>query len=98
MTWTIRFRPEVEHDLIEAADWYDSKAPGLGGEFIEEFWNAIDVIQERPLTIAVAANGMRPFRMKRFSYLIHYRTFGDSVLVVGVTAGCRDETWHRDRQ
>ena len=71
MTWKIGFRPEIENDLIEAANWYDSKAHGLGREFIEEFWNAIAVIQERPLTIAVATNGMRSFRMKRFSYLIH---------------------------
>jgi len=98
MTWKIRFRPEIEEDLIEAADWYDSKFPGLGTEFIEGFWTAIDVIQLRPLTVAVAMNGLRPFRMKRFSYLVHYQVVGDSILVVGVMAGCRDESWHQGRQ
>ena len=36
MNWRVVVRPEVERDVSQAADWYDSKQGGLGAEFREE--------------------------------------------------------------
>lgn len=36
MSWAVEFRPEVEHDVAEAAAWYEARQPGLGVEFVEE--------------------------------------------------------------
>ena len=30
MTYTLRFLPEVEEDVIAGYAWYEDKAPGLG--------------------------------------------------------------------
>jgi hypothetical protein len=32
MSWRVEFAPEVELDVAEAADWYERRQPGLGGE------------------------------------------------------------------
>ena len=65
--WTIRFRPEIEDDLRSGSDWYSSKRDGLGDEFIDDYWDAVDAIADRPLSFAIAANGLRPCRLSRFS-------------------------------
>jgi len=34
MTYTLRFLPEVEDDVIAGYAWYEEKAPALGEEFL----------------------------------------------------------------
>jgi hypothetical protein len=34
MRYDIRFFPEVEGDVVTGYEWYESKAPGLGEEFL----------------------------------------------------------------
>jgi hypothetical protein len=77
--WTLLFRPEVETDIRSASDWYNAKVPGLGDDFVNEFWAAIDRITERPWSFAIATNGLRPCRLRRFSFLVHYRLQGNEI-------------------
>ena len=35
MTYVLRFRPEVVGDLEDAAQWYNDRRQGLGGEFLD---------------------------------------------------------------
>ena len=89
--WHLSFRPEVEDDIVAAAAWYDDKRPGLGDEFLCEYLAAITRIRENPLLFAVAANGLRPCRLKRFSYIVHFDLDGSEILVVALMAGGRDD-------
>lgn len=44
MSWRLEFRPEVADDVVHAAEWYESREPGLGSELvsgIEDAWEAI---------------------------------------------------------
>ena len=34
MSWRVVVRPEIEQDLADAADWYNSREDGLGDGFI----------------------------------------------------------------
>ena len=95
---SLRFRPEVEHDLRSGRDWYDSKIPGLGDEFIDEFWAAIERIVDRPLSFAASPSGLRPCRLRRFSYLIHFRVQGDEILIVAVMSAARDDSAFDNRR
>jgi hypothetical protein len=36
MNWRVEFAPEVELDIAAAADWYESRQPGLGVQFVEK--------------------------------------------------------------
>jgi hypothetical protein len=89
--WHLSYRPEIEDDVCEAATWYDDKRAGLGDEFVAEYVSAIRRIQDNPLLFAIAKNGLRPCRLKRFSYIIHFRFDGSDILVVALMGGGRDE-------
>ncbi len=90
--WTIRYRPEIQEDLRSGSQWYESKRDGLGDEFVEDYWDAIDQVVDRPLSFAVAANDLRPCRLSRFSYIVHFRVVDRHVLVVAVMGAARDDT------
>ena len=89
--WKLSFRPEVEDDVVEAVAWYDDKRTGLGDEFLAEYLAAIRRIRDNPLLFAVAANGLRPCRLQRFSYIVHFVVNGNDLLVVAVMNGGRDD-------
>ena len=88
----LSYRPEVEDDVLDAVTWYDAKHAGLSDEFLLEYLAAIQRIRDNPLLFAVAANGLRPCRLKRFSYIVHFDVDGDDVLVVALMGGGRDDT------
>ena len=90
--WHISYRPELEDDVVDAIAWYDDKRPGLGEMFLVEYLAAIGRIRDNPLLFAVAANGLRPCRLKRFSYIIHFDVDGNDVLIVALMAGGRDDS------
>lgn len=92
MIWHLSYRPEIEDDVCDAAVWYDDKQTGLGDEFVAEYVSAIRRIQSNPLLFAVAGNGLRPCRLKRFSYIIHFRIEGDYILIVALVGGGRDDS------
>jgi hypothetical protein len=91
MTWNLSHRPEVEDDLVDASLWYDEKRPGLGEEFITEFLAGVRRIVQNPFLFAIAANKLRPCRLKRFSYIIHFEVEDDNILIVAVLSTARTD-------
>ena len=49
MNWRVEFAPADEQDVAEAADWYESRQPGLGAEFVEEIIRVWDALADNPL-------------------------------------------------
>ena len=49
MSWRVEFATGVEHDVSEAAGWYESRQPGLGAEFVEEIIRTWDALADNPL-------------------------------------------------
>jgi len=49
MSWRVVIRPEVEQDVVEAAEWYESREAGLGTLFVEEVIRVWDALEENPL-------------------------------------------------
>ena len=90
--WRLLYRREVEDDVVDAVTWYEGKRPGLGKAFLSEYMAALQRIRDNPLVFAVAANGLRPCRLKRFSYIVHFDVNGNDVLVVAVMGTGRDES------
>lgn len=85
-------RIEVEDDVIAAVVWYDDKRAGLGDEFLSEYPAAIQRIRDNPLMFAIAANGLRPCRLKRFAYVIHFDVTAQDVLIIAVMGSGRDDS------
>jgi len=49
MNWRVEFAPKVQQDVAEAAEWYESRQPGLGFQFIEEIIQVWDELAKNPL-------------------------------------------------
>lgn len=49
MIYKLRFFPEVEEDVISGYVWYESKARGLGEEFLRIFYMCLSEISRSPL-------------------------------------------------
>ncbi len=95
--WELSYRPEVEDDVVDAVTWYDDKRPGLGDEFLLEYLAGIRRIRDNPLLFSIAANGLRPCRLKRFSYIIHFDVDDNAILVVALMGGGRDDSAFAER-
>ena len=47
MNYTVRLRPEAEHDLSSTAAWYERQQYKLGQEFLDEFMKSVEHLLSR---------------------------------------------------
>src|SRR5204863_7206818 len=90
------FRPLAVEDTVEAAAWYDERAPGLGGELIDEVLAAADRARQNPelFRIVHSTGKIRRVLTNRFPYRIFFSVVGDSLYVHAVLHGMRhDRRW-----
>jgi hypothetical protein len=88
--------PDAKAEIVEAADWYDRRASGLGDEFMMEVDAAIGAILGRPRAWPgwPGAPSCEPpvqrYLLSRFRfYAVAFQTFEDHVLVVAVPHAAR---------
>lgn len=100
MSWRVEFAPEVEQDVAEAADWYESRQPGSGAQFIEEIIRTWDALADGPL-LNSRRHPTRNIRWRypdRFPYRVIYEVNESerTVKVAAVLHVARDERhWKR---
>ncbi|MBI2516557.1 MAG: type II toxin-antitoxin system RelE/ParE family toxin [Opitutae bacterium] len=83
------FHPEFETDLIDAARYYQSQRPRLGGEFLDEAERAVEEIMHAPERWPVRLGGVRRYLVPRFPYLVRYRVTGDTVQFLSILHAAR---------
>ncbi|MFI5381818.1 MAG: type II toxin-antitoxin system RelE/ParE family toxin [Tepidisphaerales bacterium] len=85
----LRIDPDAGQEATDAADWYDQKKPGLGGDFLDELAAAKQVIAEHPARWprypdAPLHRQIHRYRLDRFPYHIVYEIRNDEILVVAI--------------
>ena len=90
MTRPIDFLPEARVELIEAQDWYEGKAKGLGSMFRSEVVRAIERLAESPLHFPKVARDVRRARLRRFPYVLYFRSMPDGIQVLACFHSRRD--------
>jgi len=91
MSARFRFRPEVATELLEAVDWYQARAPGLGAEFLRSLDAALAAIQRNRLL----GNARRAV-LRRFPYSVIYEPSHDEIPIVACIHGRRDpQRWQK---
>ncbi len=81
---TLLVRPEAKQDVVEAAQWYDSKKIGLGVEFVDEIDAALDRVARGPKMYAAVYRDLRRSLVRRFPYAVYFAIRGTSVIVMAV--------------
>ncbi|MCG8419016.1 MAG: type II toxin-antitoxin system RelE/ParE family toxin [Proteobacteria bacterium] len=86
-----RFHPAADEELWQATDWYDKREPGLGIEFEQDVYDALEFIAASPMAWRQWPNlpEVRVFVMSRFPFLIPYFVDERQLIVLAIAHGKR---------
>jgi len=99
MSLNLLLRPEGEADIGDAATWYEEQKAGVGGEFVEAIFHAVDALSGNPL-LTSRRHRRRNIRWvfpDRFPYRIIYEVTKDTVLIISVLHAARHDRHWRER-
>ena len=85
--------PRATAEATLAAEWYETQAIGLGGEFLRALDAVFAAITREPERFARTSATVRRALVRRFPYGVFFREYADRVVVLGVIHARRD--WHR---
>jgi len=89
-------RPEAETDLTDAAEWYNSREPGLGLELLSEVHSGIARALESPESFSRVRRSPAIHRVltRRFPYRIFFIVRSDAIVVFAIIHAARhDRVW-----
>jgi hypothetical protein len=90
VTYTLRFLPEVEEDVIAGYAWYEGKVLQLGEEFLRMFYACAGEIPRNPLLYLKVYRKSRRRLLRRFPYAIYFRIRESEIIVFGLFHCARD--------
>ncbi len=78
------FHPEAQHEFDEAVTYYDACQPGLGTEFAEEVYAAVQGILRYPEAWTRSSVNTRRCLMRRFPYGVIYQAKAEAIRIIAV--------------
>jgi len=97
MTVEIRLRPEVEGDLLEAANWYEQQRIGLGTDFLNAVAVTLSRISAFPSAYPTVYKSTRRALLPRFPFGVFYHVEDERVVVIAILHGSRHPRNWRSR-
>jgi plasmid stabilization system protein ParE len=95
--FTVIFTQAARAELIDAQDWYEREAAGLGRHFRE----AIDALTERmgsnPQQFPIVLKNVRRALLRRFPYALFFALAGDTLFVIACFHASHDPLRWRNR-
>ena len=76
--------PEAGQELEAAALWYESRQPGLGGDFLDDFERTLRRIVAQPNRWRIIRGDNRKLNFHRFPYAIVYSLRADAIYIKAV--------------
>lgn len=93
----LELHPDAKLEVLEAADWYDARAQGLGEDLLAEFEATLSTILDVPHTwtewpgAPLLTPPIRRVLLYRFSsYAIAFQAFRDRVFVLALVHSSRE--------
>jgi toxin ParE1/3/4 len=91
------YHPDAETELIEAAQYYESRVASLGVQFLEDAGRAVAMILEAPERWRIIEEHVRSYLMTRFPYAIYYRDYPDRLHILAFKHHSRHPDYWRYR-
>ena len=91
------YHPHASRELIEAAQYYESRIVTLGLQFLEDADRAIAQISKSPGSWRVMDGEVRRYLMPRFPYAIYYRDYPDRIHIIAFKHHSRHPDYWRYR-
>lgn len=80
----IEFHPATGRELTDSAEYYESRLPGLGADFLGEIGRLLDLLNENPEIGAVVEAPYRRVVLNRFPFSVVYRLKESTLRIVAV--------------
>jgi plasmid stabilization system protein ParE len=94
----VGFHPAAGSELQAAANYYESRVPGLGGDFLIEIEGACSRLSELPLAGSPLDAEHRRFGLRRFPFGLIYRITSSGVQIIAVAHRRRRPGYWRQRK
>jgi hypothetical protein len=92
-----RFHEAADAELVEAIEYYDAKAAGLGDRFLAEVKLATRHMEQYPQIAPVSDDGVRVSVLVRFPYSLMYVVDEHEILVLALAHQSRRPRYWADR-
>lgn len=93
----VRYHPEAVDELIDAAQFYESRSSGLGNRFIKSVDDAVRFIQRNPELFNADGFGRRKYKIKKFPFLLIYKVVENHIFILAVAHGRRKPGYWQSR-
>lgn len=88
--FTVIFTQAGRAELIDAQDWYEIEAIGLGLRFRQAIEALIERMSANPRQFPVVFKNVRRVLLRRFPYSLFFVAEGDTLLVIACFHASRD--------
>jgi plasmid stabilization system protein ParE len=93
----VRFHPDAEAEMIEAAAYYESQQPELGRRFLMSVQDAVNRMVLNSQLYAVVELDVRRCLTKTFPFGVLFRERPDEVVIMAVMHQHRDPDYWKNR-
>jgi len=80
----VSFLPEAEEEMAAATRYYESRARGLGRDYLSEVERAVKTIKKSPETWPVVKEKIRRCIVRRFPFGIIYCIEPEEIVIIAV--------------
>jgi plasmid stabilization system protein ParE len=83
-------RPAAEMDMLLATEWYETRAAGLGTDFLRAADVCFGLIQRMPQAYQLVARDVRRARLRRFPFSVYFLATSQRIVILAVLHARRD--------
>ena len=95
--YSIIFTRAARGELIEAQDWYEGEAAGLGRRFRQAIDALIDRMSDNPLQFPIVFKNVHRALVRRFPYSLFFVVEDDALIVIACFHASRDPSHWQNR-
>lgn len=93
----IVFNFEAEEEMMASANYYASKAEGLGIKFLDEIDTALKQISLNPYGWPIITGQVRRYLLHRFPFGLLYQVYADQIYILAVMHLHREPNYWKHR-
>ena len=94
--YSVIFTQAARAELIEAQDWYEGEATGLGRRFRQAIDALIERMSDNPRQFPIVFKNVRRALLRRFPYSLFFVVEDDALIVIACFHASRDPShWQK---
>ena len=94
----VRFHPDADAEMVDAAVWYESQQEGLGKRFLTSVQDTLNRIELNPEMYPVVEGDVRRCLTKTFPFGVLFRITPHLIAVMAVMHLHRDPDYWKSRR